>query len=276
MDVSIDTSSLSNATNRALVSQLIGSIKQRRVRLIVCGDVLAECLNSTEEGARQRLETLFHLAAALETRLILADELRSIHKKERAKALNSTPKLSGSDVVLAFFRDPHVTHDWPTMSASIGKYLHKEESLRLDKAVRARPIEGLTPRVVATMVGAIRERFWSSSFVGLVSKKGKYIEKMRHFPSRYRSSVTLAAYWFLNALGASATHGYGSVTGILSRPRWGNWVDAQIAASSAYCSTIVTDDSEMRRKVDFIGEHFTFPLRATSLDEWLASTPAMT
>src|SRR5579862_7388299 len=108
MDVAIDTSSLSTAIEDGSIDGLIRSVERRRVRLIISGEVLAECLNSAEDGARQRLQVVFRLADALGTRLVLADELGSIHRRERKQALSSTPTISGSSVMLAFLRDPSV------------------------------------------------------------------------------------------------------------------------------------------------------------------------
>jgi hypothetical protein len=146
MDVAIDTSSLSNVTDDDLVEELAGSILRRRSRLVISGEVLAECLDSREDGARKRLQTVLRLADTLGTRLVLADELWSIHRRERQRAISSTPKLSGAALALGFLRDPGVAHDWSVMRVSISRYLNKETSLELDKAIRA--VEEITPQVL--------------------------------------------------------------------------------------------------------------------------------
>ena len=124
MDVAIDTSSLSNVTDADLVQELADSVVRRRSRLVISGEVLAECLNSNEDGARKRLHTVIQLANILGTRLVLADELGSIHRRERQRALSSTPKLSGADLALGFLRDPAVRlYDWSAIRASTARYL---------------------------------------------------------------------------------------------------------------------------------------------------------
>jgi hypothetical protein len=102
MDVAIDTSSLSNVTDDDLVEELAGSILRRRSRLVISGEVLAECLDSNEDGARKRLQTVLRLADTLGTRLVLADELGSIHRAS----------VSAPSAVRLSYREPR----WPSAS----------------------------------------------------------------------------------------------------------------------------------------------------------------
>jgi hypothetical protein len=266
MDVAIDTSSLSNVTEADLVQDLVSSVIRCRARLVISGEALAECLDSNEDGARRRLSVVLRIADALGTRLLLADELGSIHRRERQRAITSTPKLSGSHLALGFLRDSAVAHDWSAIRASTSRYLHKGTSLDVDRAIRA--VEELTPQILVAMIAHIRDHFWSSLFVQAVSENGRYAARMRACPGRYRSAITLAAYSFLNGLGA-ATPGHFGKGDLVQKPRWGNWVDARIAAAGAYCTVMVTDDRLMRNKVNFIGEHFGFRCRAIDLDSWL-------
>jgi hypothetical protein len=129
---------------------------------------------------------------------------------------------------------------------------------------------GFAERILLAMIAHIRDHFWSSFFVRAVSENGRYVAQMRVCPSRYRSAITLAAYSFLNGLG-SATPGHFGKGDLVQKPRWGNWVDARIAAAGAYSAVMVVDDRRMRNKVNFIGEHFGFRYRAMDLESWLGT-----
>ena len=90
---------------------------------------------------------------------------------------------------------------------------------------------------------------------------------MRACPRRYRSAITLAAYSFLNGLGAASPGHFGKGD-LVQKPRWGNWVDARIAAAGAYCTVMIADDQRMRNKGQFRRRPFSgFRYRAMNLDK---------
>jgi hypothetical protein len=87
-------------------------------------------------------------------------------------------------------------------------------------------------------------------------------------PSRYAAHVTLTGMVVLNAIGA-----YASSAVAKDRP-WlkaepDNWNDAAIVANSAYADLLVSEDTNMRSRLQFLRHQGLAFVRPVSLDEFL-------
>lgn len=224
-----------------------------------------------------RARVVVALSVQLGSRFVLTGEVPYIARCEQARPWSSTPPLPAvqRDRVLAALQNSDLENKLPGLVVDLRQWLGKSKMHEADLKARAAGafrLAGHEPRDLDQLLGNLsdNEAFWDSTIVETAADHGRYGQRFREVPRRYRAAVTFAAYGWLNAVGSMfATFSYGKYAGILRAPRPGDWVDAQIAACAAYSKVFLTEDGGQRKRAQYVWHQFGFKIAAMSAGEWL-------
>ena len=280
-DVAVDNSTLSELVDHDLRDAVVRRVIADDLRLVIPVVTLSECLTQANlDRAEERARMLSMLARELRENFVLGIDWHELRRLEWKNRLPSrTPALPAgvsrgiiAHLSAADFKARHVA--W---LPGLRTYIAKEHTLALDRSGRDELpalLPGAGPADLRNLLEPLRDIFLGSPshFFGLVTQSARHRRRVRDNPRTFRATITLGAYLYLNATGAAfATIGYGSYHWLLRGPQPGSWVDARTAASAAYADVLLSEDGNMRAKAEFISQAFCFPVRASRLQDWLAT-----
>lgn len=288
LDVAFDNSSLSDVCRDAqLRADLLLALTQRGARAVLPAVALWECLADEARHVEQRREALRELFAALTPQhmIIGADLLRVVALEQRKGGqLVRTPRQP--DAEAQRYLDHIEPHDFAARHEAllphIRQFMSKDESLRHDvdqrQAFPTRHPELRTADLVEVLDALDRSALGESNFFVAFAAQKQIRRAIRRAPQRYPATVMATTYLYLNAAAATfADIGYGKYSRLLRAPRdktRGAWVDGRTAAACAHANVLLTRDRQQALMVNFIGERFDLPCRASSVSDFIAGPQA--
>jgi hypothetical protein len=280
MDVGLDTSAFSDlAWNADRLERFLEVVKTRSARLVIPYVVVHEAADD-EDHTRglSRLALLHRFQGALGSRFIIGEQPVAVVTRERRGRICSTPAHDMKERLLVLLARLDFKDKLPQIQAEIRRSLRKTASLNLDRKFRELLPDKMPDLTSAVFKGrryllSLEEEFgiWASPFLSILTKGGKFLQRLREAPRSYPAALRWAGYQHLCALGSGfADIGYGHFHPVLRAPRSGDWVDARVAASTAYCRILVSSDIAQVAKVCHIAAALHLTGTAESLDSFLS------
>lgn len=277
MDVAIDSSSLFEMDERK-ADLLVDRILRQRARLVVPYPVLLETLDAERTKASHRLNVLRGIRERLPKRFLVSPDLSEFIEQECRTRLWSTPKYDArdagalEDLLNNSDLDSNLDRLRPLIAARMNKdalYSHSREVLpRLRGNFSALNRNDALERLEKIRAEAVSPAF--HPMVDLLQRKlsrPNLSVSMDRWPNRHRVAVLWCSFVWLIPMGLIFAGVRGEEhSGVLDGPRRGDWIDARVAACSAYSEILLTEDKPMTAKLLQVSRAFGYRIKAMNLE----------